>query len=246
MRDLSRRLVRIPARIALSGVLGVAMIGAGVPMAQAQGAGMAQGLVKQKLETIKAAAAANQQKLHQYTWTETSTVTMNGHALPPKQSTCSYGPDGKVHKVPIASSGAERGGRLMERIKENKQAEMKASMQDLSGVIAMYVPPNPERMQKAFEAKHVAFGRAGNDTDLVFKDYAKAGDSMTLDFNSAAHRIAAVHVNTWVDSPQQPLKLTVDFGTLPDGTNHPSRTTLDLPAKGLQVVNVNSNYRKAG
>lgn len=102
---------------------------------------------------------------------------------------------------------------------------------------------NPE---KAFAAKHVSFARAGNDTDLVFKDYAKAGDSMTLDFNSAAHKIAAVHVSTWVDSRQQPLKLTVDFSSLPDGTNHPWRTTLDLPAKGLHVVNVNSNYRKAG
>ena len=237
---------------ALFGFSCAAILASGSAIAQMGGGGGMKAMVQQKLEAIKTTSAENQKKLHQYTWTETSSITANGRDMPPKVSNCFYGPDGKVHKTPVgdttettASSG-RRGGRFMQRIKEKKTAEMKDYMAQVSGVIKLYVPPSPERMQKAFEAHKVSFNKNGGNVDLVFKDYALAGDSMTIDFDTASKKIRSLSVKSWLDTPQNPVTLHVDFATLPDGTNHPSRTTLDARGQDIvEVTSVNSNYRKA-
>lgn len=210
-----------------------------------------QGLLGEKLQAMRGSLSANQRKLHQYTWTETSDITVNGRSLPPRRSTCSYGADGKVHKVPLGDSGhaamGERGGgRLAHRLIEQKQEHVKTSGEQLVQLIALYLPPNPQKMGEAFRAHKVSIGRAGGDTDLMFRDYALTGDSMTLDTDRANHRINALEVHTWLQSPQSPVSLRVEFATLPDGTNHPARTTLDAPTKNMHIVNTNSDYRRAG
>ncbi len=68
---------------------------------------------------------------------------------------------------------------------------------------------------------------------------------MTVGFDPVARKIRRLDVHTYLDTPQDAVTLAVDFASLPDGTNHPSRTTLDAKAKGIRVVNTNSNYRKA-
>ncbi|MGH8111666.1 MAG: hypothetical protein ACREPF_00815 [Rhodanobacteraceae bacterium] len=251
MNHASGRFARVLVHSAIFGVSLSAIFFSGALAAQTREGGMAQGMLKQKLETIKASAAENQAKLHQYTWTETSNITVNGRAMPPKESTASYGPDGKVHKVPIggtqdAPAGTGRGGRLMARIKENKKAETTDYMQQVGHVISMYVPPTPQKMQQAFEAKKVSFDHANGMADLVFKDYALPGDSMTVAFDTATRKIRSIHVKSYLDTPQDAVMLNVQFATLPDGTNHPARTTLDATGKDIHVVNTNSNYRKTG
>jgi hypothetical protein len=227
-----------------------AMLASGSAIAQTGGGGM-KAMLQQKVAAIKASSTENQQKLHQYTWTETSNITANGRQIPPKVSNCFYGPDGKVHKTPVgdtqeaSADNNRRGGRLMQRIKEKKTAEMKDYMQQVAGVIKLYVPPSPEMMQKAFEAHKVSFDKTGGRVDLVFKDYALSGDSMTVDFDTASKKIRSLSVKSYLDTPQNPVTLEVDFATLPDGTNHPSRTTLEARGQDIiEVTSVNSNYRK--
>ena len=210
------------------------------------------GMLQQKLADLKASTAANQQRLHQYTWLETMQITLNGDAKPAKESTCSYGPDGKVQKVPVgapdvtaSSEGGRRGG-FRQRIVEKKTAEMKDYMQQVQGVIALYLPPNPQKMQQAFEAKKVSIDRGDGLVDIVFKDYSLPGDQMTIGFDSAAKKIRTLNVRSYLDNPQDGVTLAIQFASLPDGTNYPQRTTLGAQAKNLVAVSTNSNYRKAG
>ena len=42
--------------------------------------------VQEKLASVKQSIAANQQKLHQYQWTETTQLTLKGDPKPPSQS----------------------------------------------------------------------------------------------------------------------------------------------------------------
>lgn len=245
MNPAHNRIARMSGASALIGFSLATLLCNGALFAQTGGNG--QEMLKQKLASIKASTAENQKKLHQYTWTETSRITVNGNAKPAKESTCSYGPDGKVHKVPIGGAAAttsNEGGRFKQRIIARKTAEMKDYMQQVGYVLQLYVPPNPQTMEQAFQKKNVSFAHGGGLADLVFKDYALPGDSMTIGFDPAAKKIRTLTVHTYLDTPQDAVTLVVDFSSLPDGTNHPSRTTLDAPAKGIQVVNTNSNYRK--
>src|SRR5215813_9312385 len=74
--------------------------------------------LQQQLAAVKQAAAANLQALHHYTWVETTQISLKGEVKSVKQSSCVYGPDGKVQKTPMAAPmppQSPSGGRLKQR-----------------------------------------------------------------------------------------------------------------------------------
>ena len=60
-----------------------------------------QQMVQEKVTTLKESVAKNQAALKQYSWTETTEISMKGEVKKREQKTCRYGPDGKVQKTPI-------------------------------------------------------------------------------------------------------------------------------------------------
>jgi len=201
--------------------------------------------LQEKLAAVKQAAAENKQRLHQYQWTETTQLTLKGDQKPPTQSLCQYGPDGQVQKTPIGPPPEQpSGGRMKQRIVEKKKAEMQDYMQDVKAVLAMYVPPDPQRMQQAYQAGNVAFNPVPGAVNLVFTNYAQQGDKMILTFNTAAKKITTLNVDTYMGEAKDAVTLQVQMGTLPDGTNYPQQTVLNASAKELTVTTTNSNYQK--
>lgn len=154
-----------------------------------------------------------------------------------------------MHKVPVggatdATADSYRGRPFMQRIVEEKKAEMKEYMRQVGHVIALYMPPNPQKMEQAFKARKVFFARSGGQADLVFRNYALPGDSMTIGFDTATRKIRSLNVHSYLDSPQDAITLKTEFASLSDGTNHPLRMTLNAQGKDIHVVNTNTNYRK--
>jgi len=209
----------------------------------------AGGELQQKLAALKQSAAENQQKLHQYQWTETTQLTLNGDAKPPTLSMCQYGPDGKVQKTPMGSPPPPpSGGRLKQRVIAKKKEEMKDYMGQVKTLLAMYVPPDPQRMQQAYQSGKVSLNATAGSgvAGLVFKDYAQPGDQMTISFDTAAKKISSLNVNTYMDDPKDTVTLSVQFASLPDGTNYVQQSVLNATAKKLQVTTTNSNYQPVG
>jgi hypothetical protein len=201
--------------------------------------------LQEKLAAVKAVAAENKQQLRQYQWIETTQLTLKGDQKPPTQNSCQYGPDGQVQKTPIGPPPEQpSGGRLKERIIEKKKAEMKDYMQDVKGVLAMYVPPDPQRMQQAYQAGNVALNPVPGAVNLVFTNYAQQGDKMTLTFDTAAKKITSLNINTYMGETKDVVTLNVQMATLPNGPNYAQQTVLDATAKQLVVTTTNSNYQK--
>jgi hypothetical protein len=204
--------------------------------------------MQQKLEAVKQSVAANQQRLHQYQWVETTQVTYKGDAKPPSQKLCSYGPNGQVQKVPIGEAQPQqqsgRQGKFKERMIEKKKEEIGDYMQDVKSVIALYVPPNPQKMQQAFAAHNVSIVPGGGAVQLVFKNYAQPGDQMTLAFDTATKKVQTLNVNTYMGQAKDVVTLAVQFASLPDGTNYAQQTVLNATAKQIQVTTTNSQYTK--
>ena len=140
------------------------------------------GALQQKLEAVKQAAAENKQQLRQYQWTETTQVTLKGDAKPVTANLCQYGPDGRVQKTPIGVAPQPSGGRMKKKIVEKKKAEIADYMSDVKSLLSMYVPPDPQRMQQAFQAGKVSFNPVGGLVNLIFKDYAQPGDRIDPHF----------------------------------------------------------------
>jgi hypothetical protein len=205
--------------------------------------------LQQKLAAVKQSVAENQQKLHQYQWTETTQLTLNGDAKPPSQSMCQYGPDGTVQKTPLTPPPSPpSGGRMKQRIIEKKKGEMQDYMGQVKTLLALYVPPNPQKMQQAFQAGKASLNPSPDNstTSIVFKDYAQPGDQMTLTFSSATKKISTINVNTYMDEPKDTVTLAVQFASLPDSTNYVQQSVLNATAKKLVVTTTNSNYQKMG
>ena len=201
--------------------------------------------LQEKVAAVKQAAAENKQKLQQYTWVETIQLTLKGDPKPPTQNSCRYGPDGQVQKTPIGPPAQQpSGGRMKQRVIEKKKEEMKDYMQDVKGVLAMYVPPDPQRMQQAYQSGNVALNPVPGAVNLVFTNYAQPGDKMSLTFDTAAKKITTLSVDTYMGEEKDKVTLQVQMGSLPDGTNYAQQTVLNASAKNLTVTTTNSNYQR--
>ena len=223
-----------------------ALIVCAVVPATTQTGGGAGSELQQKVAAIKQSAAENQQKLHQYQWTETTQLTLKGDAKPAKQSLCRYGPSGQVEKTPIgAEAPAPSGGRLKRRIVEKKKEEMQDYMGQVKTLLAEYTPPDPQKIEQAFRMGNASLNPnpSTQTVGLVLKNYAQAGDQMTLSFDTATKKISGLNVNTYLNDPKDVVTLAVKMASLPDGTNYVQRTIMDATAKQLQVTTTNSNYQ---
>ena len=201
--------------------------------------------IQQKLAAVKQVVALNKQSLLKYQWIETTQMTLDGDPKPQTQNLCQYGPGGQVQKTPIgAPPPPPSGGRLKQRIIEKKKAEMQQYMTDVKGVLSMYVPPDPQRMQQAYQSGKLSLNPAGGLMNLVFRDYAQPGDQMTLTFDQAAVKVLSLSVNTYMGQTKDAVTLQVQMATLPDGTNYVQQTVLNATAKKLVVTTTSSNYQK--
>ena len=203
--------------------------------------------LQQKLAGVKQSIEENQQKLHQYQWTETTQLTLKGDPKPPTQDMCQYGPDGKVQKTPMGPPPQQpSGGRMKQKMIEKKEGEMKEYMGEVKDLLGMYVPPNPQKIEQAHQAGNVSLNPAGSVVNLVFRNYAQPGDQMTLTFDPAAKKVVGLSVNTYMGQSKDAVTLKVQMASLPDGTNYVQQTVVNASAKQLVVTTTNSNYQKLG
>jgi len=224
------------------------IVGVVVPAPAQTGAGSG-GELQQKIAAVKQSVAENQQKLHQYQWTETTQLTLKGDAKPPKQSMCQYGPDGTVQKTPLgAPAPPPSGGRMKEKIIEKKKEEMQDYMGQVKTLLAKYTPPDPQKMEQSLKAGNASLNPnpSAQTVALIFKNYAQSGDQMTLSFDTATKKVSSLNVDTYLDDPKDVVTLGVKMASLPDGTNYVEQTVLDATAKKLQVTTTNSNYQRVG
>ena len=208
---------------------------------------MGKEALQSKMAELKTSMAANKAKLQKYQWVESTTVSLKGEVKKDVESLCHYGPDGKVVKTPLGPPAAppkEKGG-LRGKIVEKKKAEMGDYVERMKSLIGRYVPPDAEAMQAAFKAGKASLvpGGASGETSLIFTDYVKPGDKVTLVIDSATKKIQSYIVNTYLDDPKDVVNLNVKFDSLADGTNHVAQTVLQSVEKQLEITTTNSNYQ---
>jgi len=203
--------------------------------------------LQQKVAALKQSVAQNQQALRQYTWTEKMETIFEGETKSTKFSQCQYGQDGTVQKTPLGAAQPppqkQRG--VKGKVIEKKKDEMKDYMERVASPIKRYVPPEGSQMQESFQSGKAALQPSeGGIATLVFRDYAKGGDTVKLAFDTAAKKIRGYDVNTYLDAPEDVVTLKVAFDSLPDGTNYVAQTVLDPTAKQIQIRTTNSGYSK--
>ena len=216
-------------------------------------------MLQQRLVEVKQNLARNQEALKQYTWVETIEVSMKGEVKSRKQSNCRYGPDGKVQKEQVSGGGGEqpqgrkprgikgrRRQKKMQQKQQQKMAEMKEHMDRVMSLTSRYVPPNPPKMQAAFEAGNASISRspqAGTVT-LTVRNYIKEGDSLSLVFDTVAKGVRSINVGSYLEGPEDVVTLAVKYVSPPNGPSYIGETLLDAKAKKIGVRITNFGHQR--
>jgi hypothetical protein len=197
-------------------------------------------------QKIQQSVAENQQRLAHYTWQEQQTVSLKGEVKSQTLYQVQMGPDGKPQKTQLsAPPPPPSGGRMKQRVIEKKKGELKEYAEQISELVHSYVPPNPQKMQQAFQQGSASVSKAGPDAvQVAFTNYNLQGDSMKLVFNTAQKGIQSVQVSSYLNNdPSDAATFTAQFAKLPDGTNHMSSSTVNGEKKQLTIQIQNMNYQ---
>jgi hypothetical protein len=240
-------------------ILGVALLGGTIVMATTLGTQQPPAATAEKPDpaaALKQSIADGTKKLAQYEWVETTIIKLKGEEKARKLNRCYYGADGKVQKIPIdqpappakeqasGRGGRRGGGKAKEKIVENKKEDMTEYMKQAAALIHSYVPPAPAQIQAVKDGGRLtATPQPAGKVHIEMKQYLKPGDSLTIDLDTAANRLLALGVNSYIDKPDEPVTLAVQMNTLPDGALYSAQTTLDAKAKNIQVVITNSGHK---
>jgi hypothetical protein len=198
------------------------------------------GLIKQNLAT-------SMQNLKTYEWLETVTVIQDGEEKSKKQNQCYYSVDNKLMKVPTANTKeAKTPGGLRGRAAANKKEEMTEYVKKCVALIQKYLPPSGEKLQSLYAAGKTSIQvlEPNKKFNVTFSDYLQAGDAVGVKLNKEKNLLMGVNVNSYVDGPGDKIAFNITYAQLPDGTQYPAQTLLDMPAKKLKISIINEGYKK--
>jgi hypothetical protein len=239
----------------LSALIIASAIGVGASLqAQQPPAQAVAGGAQDHVAALKQTMQQGMALARKYEWVETTIISLKGEEKSRKQNRCYYGADGKVQKIALdqpqqqapaqSAGGRGRGGRLKEKIVENKKDEMKGYMEKAAALIHAYVPPDPQQIQAAKDAGRIAMNpQAGGAVRIVISQYLKPGDSLSIDLEPKAGKLLGLGVNSYLDTKDDVVTLAVQMSSLADGALYAGQTTLEAKAKNIAVVIRNSGHR---
>jgi hypothetical protein len=212
------------------------------PPAKAQGQEL-----QERVAELKESMARNKQSLGQYTWVEQVNISLKGELKKQEHFQVRLGPDGKPQKTSLdPPAEPPSGGRLKKHIVEKKKEEYKEYAEQMKALAQQYVPPDKERIQQAYALGNISIipgGGLPGEIKLVFHNYVKPQDSMTLIFDKAQKQLLSLQIASYMDEPKDAMTLTVEFSRLPDGTSHVTNVIMNGVSKQLNIASQNANYQ---
>jgi hypothetical protein len=202
--------------------------------------------LEEKLMALKQNQANNKQKLAQYTWTETETISIKGEVKDTKVYTVQM-VNGQQQKTEVSNQAAQQGGRqgrLKKHVVQKKKEEFQEYGQQISALAKQYTTPNPDALMKAKQAGNISLTPGQGTVALVIKNYVKQGDSVTFTLDPQSRQLQNVRVASYLNDPKNAVTISAEFAQLPDGTNHVASALINGESKQLTVNDQNSNYQK--
>ena len=219
-------------------------------------AGLAAGVAVEAQDkmTFAEAQKVNAQALQQYMWQSRTEIKVKGESKKVKLEQVRYDVDGKVQKTPIGGtpdaapaqpSGGRRGGRLKERVVENKKEEFAEEMQDLGALVTSYAHMPPDKAQ-AF-AKSATVTKGSGDTagliQLQGTNVIQPGDAVTVWADPQSQAMRRVEIQTALE--KNPVTVQATFG--PVSTGGPTgmlKAVLTYPERKIELTVENFDHQR--
>ena len=211
----------------------------------------AQGTAEDRVAALKRTLAENAAAQRRYTWIETTEMALNGEVKETNSMSCQYvAGAGKPQCTQIGAPPAPKKmrGPLRKKIAKQKIADLKAYMDSVKTLVAKYVPPEQELIQKAQQRGDVAV--APNPSNNTFKvtvsNYIQQGDAVAVVVHDEDKHLAELNVATWLNDPTAAVSLDVSFTTLATGVNFPLKKVLTATGQGRRRHDHQQQLRDGG
>jgi hypothetical protein len=198
-----------------------------------------------QVAALKGALARNRVALAGYSWTETTEVRVAGEVRTVTRKACHLKADGTIRKIAVDDRHEAPGSRDQRRAVVERPDLLKGEIETLAALVHQYIPPDQARTQTAFRAGRTSISSLPDGgTALVFHDYVKPGDRLSIEIDLAAGKIRRLDVSTYSETPADIVTFTAGYEDLPDGTSHVRQSELVAAKPALRVTITNGEYVK--
>jgi hypothetical protein len=204
--------------------------------AQQQGAALVTGM------------AANAQQLRQYTFKQRTEMYHKGELKNAKLEEIHYSASGERVSIPIDEQRTQSdtprrgpGHRIITKKMAEQKEEIKDYMDRLMSLASRYLTSDPAKLQAALANAEMTTGGGSTQVRFRMRDYVKAGDTMTMSFDSATKRPTRTEVNTLLDGA--PVAIVLAFDQIREGPSYPVRTVVKSDERQLEIRLLTYDYR---
>ena len=144
--------------------------------------------VQEKVAAFKQSMAENKKALGQYTWKESTQLSLKGEVKSTKVEQCRYEPDGKVRKTPLSAPPEKK---EMRGLKKKSRREEDRRDEGLHGTgrgpHQTVCPAPPELIKADVAGGNASLSPQGDGAiQLQFKNFVKSGDLVSFTLDTAA------------------------------------------------------------
>ncbi len=209
----------------------------------------------QQKEQFAQAQKDNSAALKQYTWKSRTEIKMKGESKNITMEQVRYDLDGKLQKTPIGGSPEQkatdsgdkrsrrRGGRVKQKVIENKKQEFAELLKGLGQLVASYAHLPPDKMEAFVQSATVGPGD-GDTLAIQGVNLLQPGDTMSLWVDPASYMMRRVEIHTAFE--EKPVHFVTEFRDVTNGPTYSARAVLEYPDKEVELIVENYDYQKLG
>ncbi len=192
---------------------------------------------------VGAKMAESQAQLRQYVWQSRVEVELDGESKKVDLYQVRYNYDGELERTRLGGETNEenqRGGTPLRRIVVKRKTEQSAEfLEAVQEQLRRYM--SQKTMTTAIS--NAFFRTEGGDIQMRAENILIAGDTIEFLIAEETQKPTSMLISTRVDG--EPVKVTVNFKTLPDGPNYPARQVLETRTANKRLVITTENYNYA-
>lgn len=180
--------------------------------------------------------------MRNYSWNTRTKIIIDGEVKSDKIELVRYTPEGELQKAVVSDSAAEakkpRG--IRGRVASKKIKGMKEWATDLAKLLQQYSLPSAGSLLDYLNSATVE--KTGNMINLSGEDVVQQGDHMTMLVDAGSKQLKIIEVTTSLDGDA--VDVQIISKNLDDGLSYTSRQTVKVPAKKVELIVENYDFRR--
>lgn len=190
---------------------------------------------------IAKAQELNRAKLMNYSWQRSSKTFVNDEEKTHSLVKIWFNTEGKMESSVLSStSTAKKKPGMRGRMQQSAGEDMKKLIEHSINISIKYVYLSKGNWIDLLDKPGVKVENGLVKIDT--KDLLQNGDKAHYVIDETTKLLKSINITSQVDG--KTFNCTIEFKTMSDGTNHPSRTVITIPSESMKITAENIDYIK--